>query len=179
MFKKIIRFLALSVFITLAACTTVNTTPKPQLASGSWLVAPFVNNSNTPRAGYSVVVMTGDLLRAKGYSCLNFYIPQQTTEGILPQETNMKQINQVMNYARNHGYRYVMTGTVNEWRYKAGLDGEPAVSITLDLVDTQTNRSVWNSVASGSGWGRDSITRIAQNLITQSINTLPQGRRLQ
>lgn len=177
MLKKIYLVLMATFMSLLLGCTAVTTTPAPQLKNGAWLVVPFVNNANTPRAGYSAAVMTGDLLRAKGYPNVNFYIPAQTTQGVLPQQASAKQMDQVLTYARRHNYRYIMTGTVNEWRYKAGLDGDPAVSITLDLIDTHTQRSVWNAVASGSGWGRDSISRIAQGLIIASINTLPQGRK--
>lgn len=178
MLKKLVSVMLIATIALLVGCTTINTTATPKLSSGPWLVAPFVNNSNTPRAGYSAMVMTGDLLRAKGYQTVNFYIPRQSGQGLIPQETNAQTMQQILSYARRHGYAYIMSGTVNEWRYKAGLDGEPAVSVTLDLVDVQTGHSVWNSVASGSGWGRDSITRIAQELINRSINTLPYGRKL-
>jgi hypothetical protein len=42
-------------------------------------------------------------------------------------------------------------GSVNDFRYKTGLDGEPAVSITISVYDPKENKVVKNVAVSGSG----------------------------
>ena len=65
--------------------------------------------------------------------------------------------------------RYVLRGEVNEWRYKVGVDGEPAVSVTLRLVDKATHRVRWSAVASGNGWSDASLGTTAQRLFEETL----------
>ncbi|MFX6409724.1 hypothetical protein ABTG43_19290, partial [Acinetobacter baumannii] len=41
-------------------------------------------------------------------------------------------------WAKAQGARYAVTGTVDEWRYKVGVDGEPAVGIALQIVEVDS-----------------------------------------
>lgn len=65
-----------------------------------------------------------------------------------------------------------MTGTVNEWRYKVGLDGEPAVSVTLKLIDMRNGRVIWSAVGSKMGSSRSSLGNVGQRLIDSMLNQI-------
>ncbi len=60
----------------------------------------------------------------------------------------------------------------NEWSYKAGLDGEPSVSLTLRLLDLHNDRTVWHAAGSRSGWSRESVGTVAQTLVERLIGAL-------
>jgi len=72
---------------------------------------------------------------------------------------------EALKWAREQGIRYALTGAVDEWRYKVGVDGEPAVGLALRIVDVQSGQVVWSSVGAKSGWSRDSLAGVAQKLM--------------
>ncbi|MGZ5091639.1 MAG: penicillin-binding protein activator LpoB, partial [Burkholderiales bacterium] len=72
-------------------------------------------------------------------------------------------------WARSEGARYAIYGAVDEWRYKVGVDGEPAVGVALHIMDLQTNNVVWSGVGGKSGWSRESLSGVAQKLIRQLL----------
>lgn len=162
--------------LMMMGCTTINhnsTAPLPIQSNQNWLVLPFVNNSEAPHAGDSAASITTGLLRTQGVKQIAQYIPSNNNPTvILQREIDTKQITQLIDHASKDNIRYVVTGTVNEWRYKAGLDGEPAVGITLQIIDTQTHQVIWSSVASGTGWGRSSVSDLAQKLVKDAISNL-------
>ena len=54
---------------------------------------------------------------------------------------------------------YVLQGAVQEWQYKYGLDGEPAVGVTLQLSDLN-GQVLWRGSIAKSGWGRESLSQL-------------------
>ena len=70
-------------------------------------------------------------------------------------------------WLQQQGGDYLVTGSVEEWRYKSGLDGEPAVGLSLKITSLSDNRIVWSGSASRSGWPRESLSGTAQKVIQQ------------
>jgi hypothetical protein len=70
-----------------------------------------------------------------------------------------------LEWARSQQIRYVLTGEVEEWRYKVGVDGEPAVGLTFELVDVDTGKTVWSGTGSRTGWSRSGLASVANKLI--------------
>ena len=162
----------------LAACTggpTINHSPTPTNVNAhqQWAVLPFENNTEMPHAGEKVSAITTSLLRSRGVRNVVQIQPTSNQKLVTTQGMRQQQVKQALRTARARHIPYAMTGTVNEWRYKAGLDGEPAVGVTLNLIDTRTGRVVWSAAASDAGWGKDSLADIAQNLIDDSLDSLP------
>ena len=54
---------------------------------------------------------------------------------------------------------------MEEWRYKTGVDGEPVVGLTLELIDVQSGQVVWSATGARSGWSRSSLSSVATSLI--------------
>ena len=77
-----------------------------------------------------------------------------------------------MQWAQSTGAHYAMTGSINEWNYKVGLDGEPVVGISLQLIDLASKRIVWTAVGSKSGGSRIAVSTVAQQLINTMLNQL-------
>jgi polysaccharide biosynthesis protein PelC len=59
-----------------------------------------------------------------------------------------------------------------EWRYKVGIDGEPAVGLTLKIIDLSNGRVLWSATGAKSGWSREALASVAQSLILNMVNTL-------
>ena len=62
---------------------------------------------------------------------------------------------------------------MEEWRYKVGIDGEPAVGVTLKVVDLSSGRTVWSASGAKSGWSRQALSAVAQTVLTQALDELP------
>ena len=177
--KKLCGLLIIGLVFVITACSTIDTSPSPQVDKGQgWIVLPFVNNTEVPSAGDRAAAITIALLRAQGVEDIKYVSPSryQGKNVIIQPKLSQSQINQAVQTARRQRIRYVVTGTVNEWNYKAGIDGQPVVGVTIDLIDSANGHVIWSAVASGTGWGRSSISDVAQNLISSSLKSLKTGR---
>ena len=73
--------------------------------------------------------------------------------------------------------QYALTGAVDEWRYKVGVDGEPAAGVTLRIVDVATGNTLWSGAGGKSGWSREALSAVAQKLIRQLLDSGLSGAR--
>ena len=67
---------------------------------------------------------------------------------------------------------YIVTASVSEWRYKSGLDAEPAVGITLKIIEVSTNKVLWQGTGARSGWGRENLAQTGMEVISEIIEEL-------
>jgi len=159
---KLLTFLfTMTSLIFFSACSntqiTANKRGFPPIASNQKIALYSLNNyTDTPRAGLRAANITEGLLLAKGYRISNS----------ITAATRKMSLSEKIADARRHHARYLITGGVSEWRYKTGIDGEPAVSVQLKLIDTHSRRVVWSATGSDSSWGNTSIGVVAQNLIS-------------
>jgi TolB-like protein len=161
--------LPLALVLSLAACAVMDQAPAPTLESNAkWALLPFLNHTETPQAGLRAETITENLLRSLGARNLQRY-PATLNKETLLDATESKVVAEAMNWAKQQGVRYALTGNVDEWRYKVGIDGEPAVGITLQLLDVQSGAVVWSGVAAGTGWSRDGLSAVAQKLIKEML----------
>lgn len=128
--------------MVLAACSTVSAPPAPELDRGApWALLPMVNHTETPQAGLRAEAILESLLRNGGVGTLRRY-PSSIGGDALFEPSERKGVDQAMAWARSQGARYAVTGTVDEWRYKVGVDGEPAVGFTLQVLDVTSGRGL-------------------------------------
>jgi hypothetical protein len=80
---------------------------------------------------------------------------------------DVKRLNDATEKAIEQGMRYAIAGSVEEWRYKAGLDGEPAVGLSMRLVDLDSGEILWSGSAARSGWSRDSLSGTAHKVLEE------------
>jgi len=115
------------------------------------------NYTDTPRAGMRAANILEGILLTKGYdvkSRLKDKIPS---------------IKKARKIAKDDGSKYFMYGGVSEWRYKTGIDGEPAVSLQVSLYKTKNAKLVWSATGSDSDWGNASIGTTAQDLLDEML----------
>ena len=149
----------------LSACSTTDKAPPPTLENSStWAVLPFANHTETPLAGQRAEAISEAVLHASGVSKVKRY-PGSIDQDALFESGDRKRFEQAMVWAKSQGVRYVLTGSVDEWRYKVGVDGEPAAGVTLRIVDVTTGDTLWSAAGGKSGWSREALAAVAQKLI--------------
>ncbi|MBP0600581.1 penicillin-binding protein activator LpoB [Herbaspirillum sp. LeCh32-8] len=176
--SRLLRLAAAAVLaVGLAACTTTDIGRAPVLASnGQWGLLPFANHTETPQAGLRAEAIAESILRARGGANLRHY-PATLNNETLFEPMDRKQMDAALEWARSENLSYALTGTVDEWRYKVGIDGEPAVGLTLQLVEVATGKVVWSAAGGKSGWSREALSAVAQKLSRTLLSPLTSLQR--
>ncbi len=139
--------------------------------AGRWAVLPFANNTETPLANERAAFTAAALLQVDG----------ETLVGNLPHASRAQQLlggdwrqryRKAMVAARNSGALYGLAGSVDEWGYRAGINAQPVVGLTLWVIDLRDNKVVWSGVASGSGghFSGDGTSTLGQTLIRRLLD---------
>lgn len=136
-----------------------------------WALLPMVNYAQTPQAGQRAEAILSTLLHKHGVGQLRRY-PAQTAGG-LPDLDDERRLEKAMAWARDEGISYGVRGSVEEWQYKTGLDGEPAVGLTVQVVDVASGRILWSASGARSGWGYGTLSGTAQELLRDLVAELP------
>jgi len=111
------------------------------------------NYTDTPRAGMRSANIIEGILLSKG-----FRVKSHIDHRLVSNEEQRLQ-------AKKSGAKYMLIGGVSEWRYKTGIDGEPAVSLQISMYKTKGGKLEWSATGADSDWGNGSIGTTAQNLI--------------
>ncbi len=163
---KIIALLPLLVLFS--ACSTAQydrnawkLEPKAQVA-----VLSLENYSESSQAGIKAASMIDRLLGARGTETLDMY------SGTQDKNRTEAEILQTLSGLAERNVRYAITGSVNEWKYKAGLEGEPTISLTLAVRDTATGRVLWSAAASRTGNSCQSTGLLAQKTLNKLLNAI-------
>lgn len=157
--------------LTLASCATVVAPPAPPLDRGAaWAVLPIRNDTETALAGNRAAAIVDSVLRAQGLARLT-EAPGVRAEA-LAETVDDQALEHALAWARGERIRYGITGTVTEWRYKVGVDGEPAVGLTLQVLDIDSGKVLWSASGGRSGFSRESLSGVAQDLVQKLVAPL-------
>lgn len=171
----LLKFAALLVAVSLsiASCSTQRGQQPVALdREASWTVLPFRNLSQTPMSAERVESLVLSALRAKSLPNVDLLPAGEPVAGTLPLLDDGARLTQAMKTARSAGFQYGVTGSVEEWRYKAGLDGEPAVGLSIRVVSIDTGATLWSNSGARSGWSRESLTGNGQKVINKLLNQM-------
>lgn len=165
-------------FLFLAGCTAtqINTSPAPSIhPRDTFAVGLFSNHTETPLAGDRATSVTASLLESKGIPNVVVYQRQPNNRTLFPGIVQVPSKAKLLSWARRQGAHYLVFGSVNEWTYKVGLDGEPVVGVTIQLLDAYNGEIIWTGVGSMSGGSRVAVSTVAQTLISLMLNRLVIG----
>lgn len=158
------------VSLLLTGCTITRVQAGETLSLRSrWVVLPFSNLADTPRAGERVASISGSILRIRGVQELLEY---RDAREMLPELDDGHRLQDAITWAKAAGYSYGVTGTVEEWRYRGGTDGDPAVGVNLRVIDLVSGRTLWTASGSRAGWQQDTASGTAQRLLGQLLDQL-------
>lgn len=164
-----INFALVALLLLISGCSSMSTTNRAAAdVNAQWAILPINNLSQTAQADLQAQTLIETHLRARGVTTVDTYTPvkQVSLRNLLDPATDFK--NSLV-WAQQQRYRYGVTGSVNEWHYKAGADREPAVGISLKLVDLTSNEVVWQANAARTGWGYASLPAVADKVIKELL----------
>jgi len=139
---------------------------------------PIANFTDVPQAGLRLEAMLEPALRQAGLTQLVVY-PAALNPETLFEPAERKAQAEAEKWARAQGMRYVVSGAVNEWRYKVGVDGEPAVGLMLQVKDLRNDQVVYSAAGGRTGGAREALAAVGQRLAAELVSGIrvdPAGR---
>lgn len=131
-----------------------------------YAITAFSNYSQTPKAGLSAASIVESVLAEENIVVHSIIIGSEDVKSKKSQE-ELFAIQKAK--AKQLKADYLITGDVQEWRYKTGIDGEPVVSYSIKVIDLKNSAIVFNGVGAKSSWGHKSIGVIAQEIAQDLI----------
>jgi hypothetical protein len=156
-----------SLLLVAAACSSTMTRVQrsASLRSGArWVMLPVSNYSETPQAGERVESMLETLLRKGGVNQLDRYPPIKEDDTHLV-VSDRQRYEDSLGWARQQRFDYAVSGSVEEWRYKSGIEGEPAVGLSVRIVDLKTDRVLWSGSGARTGGAGDNASGTALTIL--------------
>ena len=136
-----------------------------------WALLPVQNHSETPQAGERVEAILETLLRKGGVTQLDHYpAPKEGDAQLFA--SDRQRYEAALDWARGSKYDYAVTGSVEEWRYKSGLDGEPAIGISMRVVEPATGKVVWAATGTQTGSAAENASGTALKLLDRLVHDL-------
>ena len=164
-------FIIPSIFLT--SCSVIDVQKSAPLSSSErWMVLPFQNYSQTPRAGEQVEEMVATLFRIRGIPNVEMYQPQDEDKGGWLDFNDRKRQEKALLLAMKHNASYAITGSVDEWQYKLGVGSEPVVGLTIRVIAIPSGAVVWSATGAQSGWSTGSLSGTAQKLLRELISKI-------
>lgn len=140
-------------------------------SGGQWGLIPLANLTDAPLAAEQAESILETQLKTKGVGILK-RAPESALLGPSGLLDRREQMDRHLLWARDAKLSYAVTGSVEEWRYKSGVEREPAVSISIRVIEVASGETLWSASGAKTGWGRDSLGGIAQSLLAQMIKSL-------
>lgn len=188
----------LALALTAAGCAVIDVKAEGRITTRKgWVLLPVQNLGETHMAGERVEELLTALLRIQKNVELAPYTPAAKDkdkeaaaggaaalaaakggkqEWAADSELELDErshYERVVAWAREHRFAYGIGGSVQEWRYRAGTEGEPAVGLTLRVVDLGTGRVVFTAAGASPTPGRGSLSSATQSLLRAMLTRLP------
>jgi len=156
-----------------AGCGTVTRVhgPTPLAARSRWVVLPVTNLADTVQAGERIEAMLDTVLRQRGVGSLDRY-PASKEDEVHLLLSDRARYDSALSWARSQHYDYGVTGTVEEWRYKAGNESEPAVGLTLTVIELGDNKVVWSGSGAQVGSSFQNTSGVALTLLATLVDAM-------
>ncbi|MGJ3254903.1 MAG: hypothetical protein ACFE0K_01115 [Alcanivorax sp.] len=163
------QVVALLLALMLASCTHVRSSQGVSLdAEGTWLVLPLVNRTATPQAGLRAAAIVESVLYRQGVTAVDSY-PETGNDGLLFEASSSANREKMDRWVQSQSAQYVVSGVVHEWRYKTGVDGEPAVGVMLEIRELPSGNIVYSGTGARAGWARTSLSQTGQKVIDKLL----------
>ena len=172
--RKLTLLAALAACI--AGCTVIDRTPETRLDPlAGWVLLPMANHTETPQAGLRAEAIIETLLRSAGLMQLERYPASLDAESLFdPAERKTQE--KAFAWAKTRKARYAVSGSIDEWRYKVGVDGEPAVGMAVSVTDLDTGAVVYSAAGGKTGWSREALSAVAQKLARELLSGVRPAR---
>lgn len=156
--NQILKLLIVPLLLFSFSCTQINRAPVTVPKKEKCAILPFSNLSDTPLAGERVAAILYGVMKSKGYNVDLYFSPKE-------EDFTQQEIEKLEKEAEKE-FNCIIGGSVNEWRYKVGIDGEPAVSVTYTVKNVKTG-TITSGTVSGTDWGHKSLGLLTQELFNK------------
>ena len=161
---------SLLLMLVVSACSTISATDGISVsANQSWILLPINNLSTTPRAGENISAMAETHLRKRGVDSIQTYVAPDELSLVSLLDTDRQQAEAIA-WGHANRIRYALTGTIHEWHYKSGPDKEPAVGLSLKLIDLASEKVIWQATTAKTGWGYTNLSGVANKAVNKLLN---------
>ena len=162
-----LKFLTLSFTLFFMACSSMVHKENIQLPHNKiYAVGSFWNYTQTPMAGLKIASIVESVLSKENLALISLVEGDEQKSLKQSKITFLKKQTQK---AKQLKADYLVTGEVQEWRYKTGIDGEPVVSYNIKIIELKSGNVLINSIGAKSGWGNKSIGVVAQEIASELI----------
>jgi len=167
----VIRNISLALTVLLVAgCASFTGESGPNLPrTAKWGIVPMVNYSQTPQAGERSEQILLSVLSSRGLHPRVYPVSTQGEQALMDDNERLAG---ALEWARAQKLDYVVSGSVEEWQYKNGLDGEPAVGISLRVLQASNGQVLWSKSGARAGWSRESLAGTAQQVLDKLVGAL-------
>ncbi len=162
--KRLILIFFIFLFTNCSSTISRSSTTLPK--DRIYAVSTFWNYTETPMAGFRASTIIDGVLSNKGVKTISLIGGENEIESVKSKESFIKK---KINQAKKLNADYIILGSVQEWRYKTGIDGEPVVSYSIRVIDLKDGSIAFNGVGAKSGWGHKSIGVVAQEIANSLI----------
>ena len=165
--------LLLGATLPAAGCTSVmDVKGEAQLNPGArWVLLPFSDFGETPQAAERAEELSTAMMRVKWNVDLERYPVTKESVALVDLDERQR-YDKALQWAREGGFVYGLTGSVQEWRYRNGSEGEAAVGLSLRVINIQTGRPEWVATGSRSGFGAQTVSGVAERLLRSMVDHL-------
>ena len=164
MSKHLILILSVILF---SACSSVVNKKTLQLPTNTnYAISSFWNYTETPMAGLRASSIVESVLSKEQIKVDSLIGGSADMEKY---KTKQSFLSSKKDEAKASGAEYLITGDVQEWRYKTGIDGEPVVSYSIKVIELKNDKVIYSGVGAKSGWGHKSIGVVAQEIAIELI----------
>ncbi len=151
--KKLIFVVMSMMALFFGGCATKVYNTQKVVLPKNCVVVPFANFTQTQMAGYKVAGILEGVLKSRGY---------HVTKSLWDFPEQDYTLTDIKNIIKNTKANYVVTGYVNEYKYKTGIDAEPAVSVTMKIYDKKLNKYIYRGTFAIVGTTYDSLGVVTQ-----------------
>jgi len=166
------RLILISFMILFLSCSSIVNKKIVQLPNNkSYAISSFWNYTETPMAGLRASSIVESVLAKEQIEIKSLIGGSADMETVKNKKIFLSSKKEE---AKRLGAEYFITGDVQEWRYKTGIDGEPVVSYSIKVIDLKDDKVIYSSIGAKSGWGHKSIGVVAQEIAKELIpNFIP------
>lgn len=162
-----------SLLVACSGCAVVDvqTQQAPLKRSAKWALLPILDYSESTQAGARIEDTLSSLLQTRMQIEMAKYPAPTEADSAVDLDDRLR-YQKAYDWAKKEGFSYGIGGSVNEWRYRNGADGEAAVGLTLRIVDLGSGQTLWSATGARSGFGRESASGTAQRLLRDMLGKL-------
>lgn len=133
------------------------------------LMPPFFNATDDEHAGRAMHEIAASVLLERGVRLVQSEPLLVATR----KPTAAGDEGMYVEAARAANATHLLIGTVHEYRYKTDLDGDPAVGVSVRLVDPATGETIWQGTSGRVGVLFASLTTASQRAMRDVLAKLP------